>query len=123
MKFLSKFEPQAYAIMRIIFGFLICCHGIQKLFGGLGGKQALHDPWMLVGGIVEFAGGLMVGLGLFTRIGAFVVSGEMAVAYFKVHAFRAFFPIMNAGELAVAYCFAFLYIATRGTGKWGVRKE
>jgi putative oxidoreductase len=121
MKFLSKFEAHAYVIMRLIFGFLMTCHGIQKLFGGLGGQRA-GTALFIVAGIVEFGGGLLVALGFQTRLAAFLVSGEMAVAYFKAHAGGGFFPIMNHGELAVAYCFAFLYIATRGVGSWGIDK-
>jgi len=122
MKFLSKYEAHAYVLMRLILGFLMTCHGVQKLFGGLGGAKAT-DTLMIVGGVVEFAGGILVALGFQTRIAAFLVSGEMAVAYFMVHASRGFFPIVNHGELAVAYCFAFLYIATRGVGSWGIDKN
>ena len=122
MKFLSKFEGPAYALFRIIFGFLITCHGIQKLFGGLGGQKATQALF-IVAGIVEFGGGLLVALGFQTRLAAFLVSGEMAVAYFMVHAKGGFFPIVNHGELAVAYCFAFLYLATRGAGGWGIDKS
>ena len=122
MKFLSKYEAHAYVLMRLILGFLMTCHGVQKLFGGLGGAKAT-DTLMIVGGVVEFAGGILVALGFQTRIAAFLVSGEMAVAYFMAHASRGFFPIVNKGELAVAYCFAFLYIATRGVGSWGIDKN
>jgi len=122
MKFLSKYEAHAYVLMRLIFGFLMTCHGVQKLFGGLGGAKTT-DTLMLVGGVIEFAGGILVALGFQTRIAAFLVSGEMAVAYFKFHAHGGFFPIVNHGELAVAYCFAFLYIATRGVGSWGIDKN
>jgi putative oxidoreductase len=123
MKFLSRFEALAYALMRVVFGFLITCHGIQKLFGGLGGKSMIHVPLMLVAGIIEFGGGLLVAVGFQTRLAAFLVSGMLAVAYFTVHFPGGFFPIRNGGELAVAYCFAFLYIATRGAGKWGLDKS
>lgn len=122
MKFLSKYEAHAYVLMRLILGFLMTCHGVQKLFGGLGGAKAT-DTLMIVGGVVEFAGGILVALGFQTRIAAFLVSGEMAVAYFMAHASHGFFPIVNKGELAVAYCFAFLFIATRGVGSWGIDKN
>ncbi len=122
MKFLSKYEAHAYVLMRLVYGFLMTCHGVQKLFGGLGGAKAT-DTLMIVGGVVEFAGGILVALGFQTRIAAFLVSGEMAVAYFMAHASHGFFPIVNKGELAVAYCFAFLYIATRGVGSWGIDKN
>lgn len=124
MKFLSKFEPTAYALMRIVIGFLFACHGAQKLFGVLGGQSMVHVPMMLVAGIIEFGGGVLVALGLFTRIAAFIASGQMAAAYFMAHAHAhgSYVPIVNQGEPAVMYCFVFLYIATRGTGKWGIQK-
>lgn len=122
MKFLSKYEAHAYVLLRLVLGFLMTCHGVQKLFGGLGAPKAT-DTLMIVGGVIEFAGGILVALGFQTRIAAFLVSGEMAVAYFKFHASGSLFPIVNHGELAVAYCFAFLYIATRGVGSWGIDKN
>jgi putative oxidoreductase len=123
MKFLSKFEAPAYALLRFILGFLITCHGVQKLFGGWGEKPMIHIPLMLVAGIIEFGGGLLVAVGFQTRLAAFLLSGLLAVAYFTAHARGGLFPIMNGGELAVAYCFAFLYIATRGVGRWGIDKS
>jgi putative oxidoreductase len=123
MKFLSNFEPVAYALLRIIFGFLIGCHGAQKLFGVLGGKSEIHVPLMLIGGLIEFIGGILIGLGLFSRIAAFIVSGEMAMAYFMVHAKGGFFPIVNKGELAVIYCFVALFIACHGAGPFAARKD
>jgi len=122
MKFLSKYETHAYVLMRLIFGFLMTCHGAAKLFGVLGGPKA-DNTLMWVAGALEFAGGLLVAIGFQTRLAAFLVSGEMAVGYFMAHAGRGFFPIQNKGELAVAYCFAFLYIATRGVGSWGIDKN
>lgn len=118
--FFSKYERYVYAIARIIIGTLFACHGSQKLFGILGGHSELNDPEGLIGGIVEFGGGVLVALGLFTRVAAFLASGEMAVAYFKAHAGRSFWPIMNRGELAVIYCFIFLYICFRGYGALGL---
>jgi len=125
MKFLGKFEGIAYALLRIVIGFLFACHGAQKLFGVLGGHSMVHNPQMLVAGIVEFVGGVLIAIGLFTRIAAFISSGQMAVAYFTVHAHAngSFVPIVNQGESAVMYCFIFLYIATHGTGKWGIQKN
>jgi putative oxidoreductase len=123
MNFLAKWEPQAYAVLRIVAGLLYACHGAQKLFGVLGGQSQLHNPMMLVAGIIEFFGGLLIALGLLTRIAAFISSGEMAAAYFIVHARGGFFPIVNKGELAVVYCFLFFYIATRGAGRYGVDRE
>ncbi len=84
-------------------------------------KRAIEPCTLAIGeGIVEFGGGLLVALGLFTVVAAFLASGEMAVAYFKAHAARGFWPIANHGELAVLYCFAFLFIATQGAGAFAV---
>lgn len=117
MNFLSSHEKNAFLLMRIVFGFLIGCHGVQKLFGVPGGHKATA-ALMVTAGIIEFVGGALVFLGLFTRPAAFVLSGEMAVAYFMQHSPHGFFPILNGGELAVANCFAFLYIATHGGGRF-----
>jgi putative oxidoreductase len=124
MKFLSSLEPLAYAALRIVVGFLFACHGAEKLFGAFGAHAQLHDPWMLAAGIIEFGGGILVCLGLMTRIAAFLCSGEMAVAYFMKYAGGGmrFFPIVNHGEAAVIYCFVFFYIACHGAGKVGVDK-
>lgn len=123
MKFLSGLEPYAFAALRIVAGFLFLCHGAQKLFGAFGGHQAIHIPLMLAAGIIEFGGGVLILLGLFTRVAAFIASGEMAVGYFTQHAKHSFFPIMNQGELAVVYCFLFLFIACHGAGKFGIDKS
>jgi len=111
-----RFSDVAYSIMRIIVGFLFACHGAQKLFGVLGGRKELHDLQGLVAGLIEFGAGVAVAIGIFTAIAAFIASGEMAVAYFKAHAPHGFWPIVNHGELAVVYCFIFLYISTQGEG-------
>jgi putative oxidoreductase len=101
--------------MRIIVGLLFACHGAQKLFGMFGGKGGA-EGMMLLGGIIEFGGGLLIAIGLLTRPVAFLCSGMMAVAYFMAHAKGGFFPIVNKGELAVVYCFVFLYMFFRGSG-------
>ena len=123
LKSLSGFEPIAYAALRIVSGFLFSCHGAQKLFGAFGGHQTLHNPLMLTAGIIEFGCGILILLGFFTNIAALIASGEMAVAYFTQHFPRGFFPIQNGGELAVVYCFVFLFIATHGGGKYAVQKS
>jgi putative oxidoreductase len=117
---LGRFEPQFYAILRIVAGLLFACHGAQKLFGAFGG-QATTDPVMMFGGVIELVGGLLIAIGLLTSWAAFLASGMMAVAFFKVH-FKADapLPINNGGELAVVYCFLFLYMAARGAGIWSV---
>jgi len=118
--FLNRHADKCYAILRIIAGCLFACHGAQKLFAVLGGQSEVHDPEGLVAGLVEFIGGVLIALGLFTRVAAFTASGEMAIAYFKAHASRNFWPILNHGELAVLYCFVFLYICFRGAGIWSI---
>jgi len=90
---------------------------------GLAAQVSIHTPLMLAAGIIEFVGGVLILLGLFTHIAGFVASGEMAVAYFMMHAGKGFFPIQNGGELAVVYCFLFLFIACRGAGKFAVDKS
>jgi len=123
MKFLSGLEPVAYAAFRIVVGFLFMCHGAQKLFGAFGGHQTLHPALMLIAALIEFGGGILVILGLGTRMAALLCSGEMAVAYFRVHQPRGFLPIQNGGEAAVFFCFAFLFIACYGGGKFAVMKD
>lgn len=123
MGFLGRFEPQIYALMRIITGFLFLWHGTQKLLGfppSQGGGQGLSVMTALAG-TIELVGGLMILFGLFAGIAAFIASGTMAVAYFMAHfSVQAFLPIQNRGELAVLYCFVFLYIAARGSGIWSL---
>ncbi|HLJ86961.1 MAG TPA: DoxX family protein [Candidatus Angelobacter sp.] len=122
MKFLKRFEPAAYAFMRIVTGFLFACHGADLLFGAFGGHPVWHHALLVAAGIIELGAGVLVLLGLQTRFAAFLASGEMAFAYFMEHARKSFFPISNGGELSVLYCFLFLFIATRGTERWGVEK-
>jgi putative oxidoreductase len=95
-------------------------HGAQKWFGVLGGTVSIHTTKGLIAGTVELAGGILIAIGLFTRIAAFISSGEMAFAYFLVHAKSSFWPIINKGDLPVVYCFLFLYIAARGAGKYSL---
>ena len=115
-KWTDRWTDYVYALLRIVSGVLFACHGAQKLFGVLGGRVELHEPWGLAAGIIEFFGGVLIASGTFVCPAAFVASGEMAVAYFRAHASRGFWPIVNRGELAVLYCFLFLYFATRGSG-------
>jgi putative oxidoreductase len=115
-RWLGKYSEVFYALMRMVVGFLFTCHGAQKLFGMFGGQRLPSDPLVITAGVIEFIGGGLVALGLWAGYAAFVASGLMAVAYFKVHASGGFWPIVNKGELAVLYCFVFLYIASRGSG-------
>ncbi len=119
-RYLGRHSELIYAALRFIAGFLFACHGAQKLFGVLGGQAELSDPPGLTAGIIEFVGGSMIALGLLSSYAAFIASGEMAVAYFKAHAPRGFWPIMNHGELAALYSFLFLLIAARGSGRYSV---
>ncbi|HEY2497558.1 MAG TPA: DoxX family protein [Candidatus Angelobacter sp.] len=122
MKALNKFEPTAYAALRIVFGFLFACHGGTKVFAVLGGHRP-NDVLGWTGAGIELVGGVLILIGLLTHLAAFVASGEMAVAYFMVHQPRGSLPIKNGGELAVIYCFVALFIACRGAGKWAVDKS
>ena len=123
LRVLSAYEPHAYAILRIIAGLLFVCHGLQKAvgaFGGINGAPAPIFSLLGVAGWLELILGLMIALGIFTVTAAFVASGQMAVAYLIGHLLQGFWPIMNQGEAAVLYCFAFLYIAAHGPGIWSV---
>ena len=119
-RWLGKYSELLYAVMRLVIGLLFACHGAQKLFGVLGGQSQLSNPLMLAAGVIEFAGGLLVALGLWASYAAFIASGHMAVAYFMVHAPGGLWPILNKGELAALYCFVFLFIASRGSGSWSI---
>ncbi|MEO6971226.1 MAG: DoxX family protein [Chthoniobacterales bacterium] len=122
---LQRWEPVVLSILRIVIGLLILEHGMQKFFHfpppdhPMGGPSGL-PPLMMIAGTLESVGGLLLVLGLFTRIAAFLLAGEMAVAYFMVHAPGSLYPIKNHGELAVALCFVFLYMAVAGGGCWSV---
>jgi putative oxidoreductase len=123
----SQYTEWALTLLRIIAGFLFLPHGAQKLFGwwgGLGGSGAAAAFPGLVwwAGVLEFVGGVGILLGLFTRPVAFVLSGQMAVAYFLGHAPRGFWPLLNGGELAVVYCFLFLFLAAAGGGPYTVER-
>ena len=120
---LGRFAPQLYAIMRIAVGLLFACHGAQKLLGVFGGQQVQLASQFGLAGVIELVGGVMIAIGFLTGTVAFIASGEMAFAYFTAHMPRGGMPIQNGGELAVLYCFVFLYVAARGAGIWGVDKR
>jgi len=119
-RWLGGLSEVFYAVLRLVAGLMFACHGAQKLFGVLGGHKMLGNPMMAAAGVIEVVGGVLVALGLFAGWAAFVASGEMAVAYFRMHAPGGPWPILNHGELAVLYCFLFLYIASRGSGPYGI---
>jgi putative oxidoreductase len=126
----ERYAPITYALFRIVFGFLFFCFGLQKMFGLFGGQVAPLASLQGAAGVIETVCGLLVMLGLFTRLGAFLASGEMAVAFWYIHVSMvgmnkvgmpaALVPLNNGGVDSVAFCFAFLYIATRGPGIWSL---
>jgi putative oxidoreductase len=126
MYWLAKYTDHAYALMRIMAGFMFSFHGFQKILGVLSDFQPAMGSQLWFGGILELIGGLAIMVGYQTRLAAFLCSGEMAVAYFQYHwkfqMGRNFFPAINKGELAALYCFVFLFIASRGGVKWKVDK-
>ncbi|HLG59972.1 MAG TPA: DoxX family protein [Vicinamibacterales bacterium] len=123
----ERYAPMTYALFRIVFGFLFLCFGLQKMFGLFGGQVA---PLMgadgglnlqAIAGYIETICGLFIMVGLFTKPAAFLASGEMAVAYFYIHLrLMGAMPLVNMGERSTMFCFAFLYVATRGAGIWSL---
>jgi putative oxidoreductase len=127
MKQFARHSDLAYALMRIVAGFMFSFHGVQKIFGFMADMQPAVGSQLWFAGLVELTCGLLVMVGLKTRWAAFLASGEMAVAYFQFHwKFRlgpAFFPTINKGELAALYCFVFLFISSRGGVMWCLDKK
>ena len=127
MKFLDNLldgrEEQSYALLRIVTGFLFIWHGTQKLLNFPVEFPYPLNPLMYSAGAIEMVGGVLVMIGLFTRPAAFICSGTMAAAYWMAHGMNSVFPIINKGELAALYCFAFLFIAVRGAGIWSLDKR
>lgn len=119
-RFLGRYSEIAYTLLRVVAGLLFAVHGAQKLFGVIGGTKMPPASLFGFAGLIELVCGLLIAIGLLTSWAAFIASGEMAVAYFMVHAKDGFWPVLNKGELAVIYCFLFLYIACRGGGRYGV---
>jgi len=120
-EFVTKWQPHVLSVLRIMTGLLFLEHGTGKY---LDFPHLERVPPMLsmpgIGGILELIGGALIVLGLFTRPVAFLLSGEMAVAYFFAHAPRSFFPVLNGGDAAVVYCFVFLYLFFAGPGPWSI---
>ncbi len=118
--FMKGFDSQTYALMRIVTGLLFLWHGAQKLIGFP--KDAPDAPAFIlyVAGPIELFGGILVMIGLMTRWAAFLCSGLMACAYWMAHGTKALFPLLNGGELAILYCFVFLFISAHGPGIWSV---
>jgi putative oxidoreductase len=120
MNSLNRFADPVFCITRLIVGLLFASHGGQKILGFPPGGHGAEGGLMVVGGWIELVCGLLVAVGLLTRLGAFIASGEMAVAYFMVHAHGSFFPIVNHGEAAVFYCWFFFFAIFYGGGNWSV---
>jgi len=119
--FMANYSSKCYALMRIVVGFLFLSHGAQKLFGFPSPMPGEIPAFItFVAGPIELIGGALVMIGLFTRWAAFLASGQMAAAYWMAHGTKALLPIQNKGELAVLYCFVFLFISTQGGGIWSV---
>jgi putative oxidoreductase len=123
LNWLSRWQAELRAILRIVVGLLFLEHALIKLFGfPPGGMPGLQDVGTLlwIGGVIELVTSILVIIGLFTRIAAFVAAGEMAVAYFMFHFPHGFYPAVNMGEGAILFCFVFLYLAAAGAGPWSV---
>jgi putative oxidoreductase len=120
--FRAEWSPRLLSILRIIAGLMFMQHGLTKYFGFPVASPAGFQMASLLGaaGLIEIIGGALIAIGLFARVVAFLASGEMAIGYFMFHAPKGFFPQANGGELAIFYCFFFLYIALEGGGPWGI---
>jgi len=119
VSFMKNYEDQTYALMRIVSGFLFIWHGSQKLLGFPSESMATGYVKWVAGGI-ELVGGALIMIGLFTAPAAFLASGLMAAAYWMAHGTNEFWPVLNRGELAIMWCFVFLYISSKGDGMWSV---
>ena len=123
LKFLAPWQPQMLSILRIMAALLFIEHGTVKLFGWPGPGPASLATLYLVAALIETIGGVLLTVGLFTRLCAFIMSGEMAFAYFMSHAPKSIYPIVNGGDGAILYCFIFLYIAVAGGGAWSLDRS
>jgi putative oxidoreductase len=122
--FYAAWTPRLLSVLRIVAALLFMQHGAQKLFGFPAAQPGGATPPLLslmgLAGVLEFFGGLLLLVGLFTRPVAFILAGQMAVAYFMAHAPQGFWPVLNRGELAALYCFVFLYFSAAGGGAWSL---
>jgi putative oxidoreductase len=123
MSNLSLWSPRALAVLRIVTALLFLEHATMKFFAfpaGMPGMENGLPPMLMLAGAIELAAGVLVTLGLFTRWAALLASGEMAVAYFMAHLPQTFWPALNQGELAIMFCFVFLYLVFAGPGAWAL---
>ena len=119
----SQWSPRALAVLRIVTALLFLEHATMKFFAfpaGMPGTENGLPPMMIAAGVIELVAGVLVALGLFTRWAALIASGEMAVAYWMAHAPQGFWPALNQGELAIMFCFVFLYLVFAGPGAWAL---
>jgi putative oxidoreductase len=117
----AAWAPRILGALRIVSGALFACYGLQKVFGLFGGMPpGVSKALIWSAGSIELVCGVLITVGLFTRLAAFIASGQMAVAYFWGHAPSGFWPIMNHGELAILFCWLFLYIAAQGPGAFAL---
>jgi putative oxidoreductase len=125
MGFLTKYQPQLLSVLRIVAGLLFLEHGVQKIFGFPVAMAIPPDHAMIImtAGWIELVGGALILIGLFSRIAAFICSGEMAAAYWMVHAKQSLFPAQNQGDAAILFCFVFLYIAAAGPGPLAINQR
>lgn len=124
MSFLDRYSPQLLSILRIVTGLLYLEHATSKLFGFPTSMGAHLPTLFLIAGIIEIVAGALIVLGLFSRVASFVASGEMAVAYWTYHVpHGGFFPVVNGGDVAILFCFVFLYIAAAGPGPWSINRR
>jgi len=119
---IEPWTPKALSVLRIVTGLLFLEHGTQKLLGFPPSEHAFPPLFSLLGlqGVLELVGGFLILIGLLTRPVAFILAGDMAVAYFMAHAPKGFFPTLNGGQLAILFCFVFLYLAVAVGGEWSV---
>jgi putative oxidoreductase len=123
MGFLGKFAPQILGVLRIVVGLLFLEHGLVKIVGFPAPMGGHLPPLIMAAGIIEMVGGALITLGLFSRVAAFVTSGEMAFAYFLGHFPKGLYPTQNGGDAAILFCFIFLYLAAAGPGAFAVNQK
>jgi putative oxidoreductase len=124
-RLLEKWRPQLLALLRIMTALVFMEHGTAKLFHFPVPQPGVPDPLpplLLAAAIIEVVGGVLVVLGLFTRLAAFIMAGEIAIGYFLFHFPQSFWPVVNQGDAAILFCFVFLYISSAGPGSWSIDK-